>query len=484
MEGKMRKLAFILIFFVMIPFFSFAEGQADGPAIKPTISVIKATMDTTFIKPEDRQDAVCAEFKKLTGITLQVIQPVHAQYEEKLQIMISSGEIPDIFETNPTKATLYARDGAIVALDSFIAAHPSMKSINPEIIEAYRMKDGKIYFFPYQLGGGCVGYVRKDWLDKLGLQIPTTYDELVNVFEAFTKNDPDGNGKADTFGYSITLMGDGQFQDMYNRLIMLDARGIFIKKAGVWVDGFAQPEMRAAMGRWQDLYKRGVIDTEIFTNNTSMMREKFFQGRVGLFEYWSGSWGFKIQRDTKIGSGDQAVVVPMAPIKGARYLNRLAPVLCISSKAKDPKAVFDNFIGLMYDSGRGQNLFTYGVEGIHWKRSPDGMMQMLPVPSNPKIVWAKTYIEPVFRLNNMKISVPLDRETLTSVEIWRANSDTMPLEDGDVVFNRNIGQLHTLRLEIFSKITKGELSVDAGLKQYMDRSKNLNVETMIKELNG
>jgi putative aldouronate transport system substrate-binding protein len=239
-----------------------------------------------------------------------------------------------------------------------------------------------------------------------------------------------------------------------------------------------------ALGRWQDLYKRGVIDPEIFTNTTSVMREKYYQGRVGLFEYWAGSWAFKIQRDTKIGSGDQAVVIPMLAIKGARYLNRLAPVFCISSRTKDQKAVFDNFIGLMWDKGRGQTLFTYGVEGIHWTKAATGAMEMLPNPSNPKILWYKSYVEPVFTLNDWKLPVQLDNETLNSIRIWRASLETQSLEAGGDVYNRGIGQLHSLRLEIFSRITKGELSVDAGLRLYADRAKSLGVDAMIRELNS
>ena len=47
--------------------------------------------------------------------------------------------------------------------------------------------------------------IRKDWLDKLGLKVPTTTDELMAVMKAFTFNDPDGNGKADTYGYGAFI---------------------------------------------------------------------------------------------------------------------------------------------------------------------------------------------------------------------------------------------------------------------------------------
>src|SRR5690606_7099573 len=50
-------------------------------------------------------------------------------------------------------------------------------------------------------------YVRQEWLDKLNLKVPTNYEEMVNVMKAFVENDPDGNGKKDTFG--MTAAGNG-----------------------------------------------------------------------------------------------------------------------------------------------------------------------------------------------------------------------------------------------------------------------------------
>ena len=45
--------------------------------------------------------------------------------------------------------------------------------------------------------------IRKDWLDKLGLQPPKTWDDLAKVAQAFTTQDPDGDGKADTYGLAV-----------------------------------------------------------------------------------------------------------------------------------------------------------------------------------------------------------------------------------------------------------------------------------------
>ena len=58
--------------------------------------------------------------------------------------------------------------------------------------------EGRIYMIPnvltYPL---CSGMIRQDWLDELGLSMPETQDELVEVLKAFRDQDPNGNGIAD-----------------------------------------------------------------------------------------------------------------------------------------------------------------------------------------------------------------------------------------------------------------------------------------------
>lgn len=478
----MKKTAILCVLLCIVSFFVFGEGQGEKTTETGVHGKIKAVLDI-IIKPEDGQAEWAGAYKKLTGYEIEIIQPPHNEYDSKLKIMIASGEIPDIFETKAIDAALFAMDGALVPLDEYIETNENMKSIPRELIDAYRLKDGKIYCFPLNLGGGCVPYIRKDWLDNLGMDVPTTYDEMVKVMEAFTYDDPDGNNKDDTYGYSTTLIGDGIFQDMYNRSIMQDARVNFTRINDEWVDGFAQESMRHALKRWQDLYKAGVIDPEIFTNKTSTMREKFYQSRVGIFEYWVGNWGVNIDRNTKSATGDHAHPIPIIPIQGSVALNRVAPVFAISFNVKDPKAIFDNFIGLMWDKGPGQMLFTYGVEGLHWKRNADGKVEMQPAPSTGKNIMTKVYSTPEYKLNDWERPVDLDPRAEYSLSIWQKKLENIPLEIGGEYYKDNIADLHNLRLKIFSKVVKGDLSVDQGVSMYLEESKNLHVSEMLKELN-
>ena len=73
--------------------------------------------------------------------------------------------------------------------------------------------DGHIYSFPWieELGAGKESihsvndfpWINVEWLNKLGLKMPTTTEELKQVLIAFKTKDPNGNGKADEIPMSF-----------------------------------------------------------------------------------------------------------------------------------------------------------------------------------------------------------------------------------------------------------------------------------------
>ena len=103
--------------------------------------------------------------------------------------------------------------GLMAPLDDMLALMPERTKLhyNDPLALSLVTFDGSLYGLPepppLPRREGLV--IRKDWLDKLGLAVPTSPEELMAVAVAFTEQDPDGNGKKDTFGYGGFLNGDG-----------------------------------------------------------------------------------------------------------------------------------------------------------------------------------------------------------------------------------------------------------------------------------
>ena len=372
-------------------------------AAKP--AKITAFLDTTMLTPEVGQAQFCASFKKLTGIELVIIQPPHNQYNEKLLLAFASNEIPDIIEVQPDNPLIHLQlvnEGAVIPQTKMIARSKICKKIDDMYFDSLSIM-GDCYFFPFNQGGGCVTYIRKDWLDNLGLKSPNTWDEMYAVMKAFTFNDPDQNGKQDTVGYTFP----GFTQDLYLCDFLQNSTYDFFLKRNKWVDGMSQPEFKPALERMRQAYQDKVLDQDVFTNATSTAREKFYAGKVGMFQYWSGTWGKQMNDNTK-QSNPKAAVVALPPIKGAVYCNRFPIGLAITKACKYPEAVFKYFLETMYDGGKGQMLFVHGVEGVHWAKQADGTVVKLPTLNNPKLLSSKAYVHPELVLRAWDDPVPLD----------------------------------------------------------------------------
>ncbi len=474
----MKRIFSLSIVLLLLTIFAFSAGQTESASAAAPKKIV-AFLDTTFLVPEWGQKEVRDKYQELTRIELEVIQPPHNQYYEKVQLAFASGDFPDVIELNSDKLIEYVQEGAIVDITSQIENSAIIQKIPRQYIESVRFADGKLYSVGFNTGGGCLTYVRKDWLDKLGLGIPKTWNGYYKMLVAFANNDPDGNGKKDTIAY----VAPGVTDDMYLRDIMQGAYLDFHFRKGKWVDGYAQPEFAAAMERLQKCYAQGLIDPEVFTNKTSTCREKVYSGRVGVFTYWSGTWNERLEDGIRNGPvGKSAEFVPIPAIEGSHYRNRIAVQNAITIGAKDPDFVFKNFIEFIHDGKEGQLLFTHGVEGVHWAVK-DGKRQKLPRLDDPKLMFQKSYIHPELQPAPWDDPFELSFRVKNSVAIHTAGAEQEKLKPVSPTLIKVSGDLKALREEIVSKITIGELGVAEGLARYKTESEALGMSQILAELN-
>ncbi|MDA3955510.1 extracellular solute-binding protein [Oceanispirochaeta sp.] len=473
------KLSQILLLLVM-PLALFAAGQQEASETgDPGLKKISAIFDR-ILTEDNGQKEWAAAFEDLTGTKIEIVKPVHNQYSQILGATFAAGDLPDIVEIQTNDYLSYAKSGHLVPLEEYIEKSAEFKNVSKDLIEAYRLKDGHIYGVPTYDGGGCVTYIRKDWLDNLNMKVPTTWDEYYNVLKAFTFSDPDGNGVNDTMGLTMPFQTGYEF-DYYNRFIMQQAMFGFQNKNGKWVDGFLEPEMKDALTRFNKLYNEGILDNEFFTNKTSTARSKIYEGQAGVMEYWSGTWAERFDESAK-NSNPAAQVISIEPIKNAFYINRVGPAFSITTAAKNPAAVFDVFLNTMLDKGAGQVLFTYGIEGTHYEMK-DGKYVMMPEPANPDRPFDKAYSDPTLIMNNWKPLVPLTDLINLSREIHVANSIQLSLPQGGDIYIKRNGELLTVKQEFFALAVTGALTPAEAQAQYKAKAMDLELDTILAELN-
>lgn len=234
-------------------------------------------------------------FEKDYGIKVKNIWTVDSsQYRQKLNVSIASGDLPDFLEVNKEEMQRLYEAGLLEDLTSIWEQYAApflkeaMKQDNEVGLKAATFK-GKLMGIPKHYANGGVStadmiWLRTDWMQKLGLPEPKTMDDVLRIAKAYAKEDPDGNGKADTVGLGLNkdlFNGHGSLRGLLNGYHAYPE--IWIKDAsGKLVFGSIQPEMKTGLKQLQDLYKEGVLDKEFAVKPAAKVQEDVASGKLGL----------------------------------------------------------------------------------------------------------------------------------------------------------------------------------------------------------
>lgn len=171
--------------------------EAEDAAQSLSISIVLSQVGEIPPQGNEMEKAIEA----YTNTDLQIRWIPFSAYDEKVKVMIASGELPKLIRLSykpPFIATLKA--GQFWEIGPYIKDFPHLSAQNKQYYENIAV-DGKIYGVPlYRVFGRTSVQYRKDWFDSLGLQLPKTLDDWYEVVKTLTTGDPDQNGKSDTYG--------------------------------------------------------------------------------------------------------------------------------------------------------------------------------------------------------------------------------------------------------------------------------------------
>ena len=464
-------------------------------------------IDGTVVTDANGQEQFIARWEELTGIDLEIIQPDHDAYYDVLQQTIASGEWPDVMILSSTYYSSYAAAGVLWDMTEAwenSATKNSGRWLGDSVIEGLKI-DGALYGFAPTRGNGCVTYVKQTWLDAVGMEAPTTYEEYLAMCDAFVNNDPDGDGQKDTYAVSAAgfIGAEAPFIN-YLPEFYQDAWPSFAKdENGVWYDGFTTEAMKNALARLNDAYVKGYIDPTTLTNGTKDCRNKFYDDQFGVFTYWAGTWATNLKTNLEANnkSGELVALAPLA--EAEPYFDRVPPVWAISSTCENPEGVFTWFIDTMLDGGDMQMLWTYGVEGAHWSKSAgtvlpgtdkektyaDGEFHMLENMETAGTLYTKNHIDPMLSLANFAEGYydpkedSVKPEAKAASELFGNNSKLaviVPTTDEMGMYN---GDLTTLKNELIAKVIMGEMTYEDAMAKYESDGGKTWSDAIVESLN-
>lgn len=185
----------------------------------------------------------------------------------------------------------WVKAGLLVDVSPYMEKYTVMRdyynSVDPAVLFYAASDDGGIYRIPGDVAEPACEtlWIRQDWLDNLGLEVPTTLDELEDVLYAFTFDDPDGNGVDDTYG----LGGDGYDLRSFWPWVQgsgdsLGRNSFLIDDDGNYIYGPATEDCKTWLERVAKLYADGVITPNIITDTDR--DEEMANGGFGVTYSW------------------------------------------------------------------------------------------------------------------------------------------------------------------------------------------------------
>ncbi len=364
------------------------EQQSYANAEKP--SKITMMVDGTVIDVENGRDLFEARWEELTGIDLEIIQPGHDIYYDEVSKVMESDELPDVILLSSTYYTTYAAQDLLADISPYYKGSELEKRItaagNEALIDGIRI-NGKLFGITPTRGNGCVSYIKKAWLDNVGLSVPTNYAEYMEMLKAFSEGDPDGDGvSGNTYGVSAAglINNEAPYVNYLPEFYQDAFPSFYEKEDGTWADGFMEDAMKQALGRLREAYANGYMDKDIATNGTGDCRDKYYANKYGVFTYWAGTWAGTLS-DKLVEAGVDGEIVSMPPLKetGA-YVERIAPVWAITSGCKNPAGVYKYFLETMLDGGDVEIAWAYKPNSDTFaKNHIDHMLATVPITDDP-----------------------------------------------------------------------------------------------------
>lgn len=357
---------------------TYGEKNFDNVKITAMVYDRNSAPDGVTVINNRWTDYINQEMGKV-GITVEFVAVPRSGDVEKIQTMMASGTAPDIVMTyNGTMVEDYYSQGGIYDLSSYVdgdgQAENLKKYIGESVMDMGRNKDGVLWSIVARrsIAARSNMLIRKDWLDKLGMEIPTTPDELYQVLKAFKEQNP--NGRKDVVPFTSYDMGGKQ--DVLSMAFMekVDTEKNYSINEPAFIyadDGFVE-----YFRFLNKLYHEGLMDQEYYAEgNAGQVRsEQFVNGQLGFYVFNVNgnvdSMRGELLQNLRVNEPD-ADVVSIPPLKnihdGKQYndgYSKNGAYVFIPKTCKNPEAAVTYLDWLATKEG-GFTLF-HGFEGEHY----------------------------------------------------------------------------------------------------------------------
>ncbi len=334
---------------------------------------------------------VILEYEALTGVHIEWEEVVDSAFTEKMNLVLNSNDYPDgVFNAGMDMAKALGAD-LLLAYDDYLEYAPNLEQMwidVPQTEQSSRYtEDGKHYTYngvhPKEFSAlEQAMFINTDWLSQVGMDAPTTTDELYEVLVAFKNaGDLNGNGMDDEIPAGFSTYWNGfDIEQLFGAWDVMSFRGPdkfakFTIRDGQLDLNASNEDWRAALEYFNKLYSEGLTEAELMTMEKTTQRAKAVSPDAvyGIMVDWNKEY---ITNENTVDQYE--LLLPLAGPDGDQMYARNSETvgvtagLTIFNTAENPE-ILVRWIDHMSDPTWAFNA-KFGMEGELWSLTDEGVV--------------------------------------------------------------------------------------------------------------
>ncbi|KGA98635.1 hypothetical protein AJ85_15905 [Alkalihalobacillus alcalophilus ATCC 27647 = CGMCC 1.3604] len=382
---------------------SSTEGNTEGGTTSDEKTKLEVLAVLNSLTKNMDEIPYITDISEQAGVEIEWTE-VRSGWDEQKNPILASGNLPDVFISAIGNDDIATFNSQFLPLGDLIEEHaPNIKRMfeeMPEVKELATTIDGEIYglpaVLPHRPSSSVIPMMNQEWLDNLGLEAPTTFDEFYEVLKAFKEDDPNGNGKADEIPFDWA-----PDQGPYSAMALIGAFGNYAAhtdwyntvKDGEHVFLPETEDYKELVTFLHKLYSEGLVNQEVFTQDWAQFFSRSQNTEAATVGFTIG-WSF----EQRVGNWSEQyeVVAPFAAEAGLAPLWPADPLgmktqtnkAVITASAENPEAAIKWLDGFYSEEASAQGY--YGSFGIGVEQNDNQYTVLAPPEGTSEDEWKWT----------------------------------------------------------------------------------------------